>query len=110
MRHTAITHLTDLGYRTLAAASGKEAIDLLARTPEIDLVFTDVVMPGGMTGWELGEAARRLRPDVRILYTSGFSEASVQDGRANVAASHFLGKPYRKHELAQKLRQLLGEG
>jgi CheY-like chemotaxis protein len=110
VRHTAITHLTDLGYRTLAAAGGKEAIEILARTPEVDVVFTDVVMPGGMTGWELGEKARRLRPDIRILYTSGFSEASVQDGRAHVAASHFLGKPYRKHELAHKLRLLLGEG
>jgi PAS domain S-box-containing protein len=110
VRRTAITHLTDLGYRTLAAASGQEAMELLARTPEVDVVFTDIVMPGGMTGWELGEAARRLRPDIRILYTSGFSEASVQDGRAHLAAGHFLGKPYRKHELAQKLRHLLGEG
>ena len=70
------------------------------------MIFTDVVMPGGMTGWELGEAVKEIRPDLPVLYTSGFSEASVQS-KAQLVARQFLGKPYRKHELASKISELL---
>jgi CheY-like chemotaxis protein len=109
VRRTAVSQLRDLGYRTLEAANGKEALAQLDGASQIALVFTDIVMPGGMTGWELGTAIKALRPDLPILYTSGFSESSVQDDRANLANRLFLPKPYRKRELAQKLQQLLGE-
>jgi CheY-like chemotaxis protein len=109
VRRTAVAQLRDLGYRTLEAASGKEALVQLNGAHDIALIFTDIVMPGGMTGWELGMAVKALRPDLPVLYTSGFSESSVQDDRAHLANRQFLPKPYRKRELAQKLQQLLGE-
>ena len=109
VRRTAVSQLRDLGYRTLEAASGKEALAQLNGTQDIALIFTDIVMPGGMTGWELGTAVKAARPDLPILYTSGFSESSVQDDRAHAASRHFLPKPYRKRDLAQKLQQLLSE-
>jgi PAS domain S-box-containing protein len=109
VRRTAVSQLRDLGYRTLEAANGKEALAQLNGAQDVALLFTDIVMPGGMTGWELGTAVKGLRPDLPILYTSGFSESSVQDDRAHAASRHFLPKPYRKRELAQKLQQLLRE-
>jgi PAS domain S-box-containing protein len=107
VRRTAVSQLRDLGYRTLEAANGKEALAQLNGTQDIALIFTDIVMPGGMTGWELGATVKATHPDLPILYTSGFSESSVQDDRAHTHARHFLAKPYRKRELAQKLAQLL---
>jgi PAS domain S-box-containing protein len=109
VRRTAVSQLRDLGYRTLEAANGKEALARLNGDSHIALVFTDIVMPGGMTGWELGAAVKAVRPDLPILYTSGFSESSVQDDRAHAASRQFLPKPYRKRDLAQKLQQLLSE-
>ncbi len=110
VRRTAVSQLRDLGYRTLEAINAKEALTQLDGAQEIALIFTDIVMPGGMTGWELGSAVKALRPDLPILYTSGFSESSIQDDRAHAHSRHFLPKPYRKRDLAQKLQQLLGEG
>ena len=109
VRRTAVSQLRDLGYRTIEAANAKEALAQLDGAQDIALIFTDIVMPGGMTGWELGTAVKALRPDLPILYTSGFSESSVQDDRAHAASRHFLPKPYRKRDLAQKLQQLLSE-
>jgi PAS domain S-box-containing protein len=109
VRRTAVSQLRDLGYRTLEAVNAQEALTQLNGGQDIALIFTDIVMPGGMTGWELGTTVRALRPDLPILYTSGFSESSVQDDRAHAASRHFLPKPYRKRDLAQKLQQLLSE-
>ena len=108
VRRTAVAQLRDLGYRTLEAVNAREALERLNGAPDIALIFTDIVMPGGMTGWELGTTVKNLRPELPILYTSGFSESSVQDDRAHVASRHFLPKPYRKRDLAKKLQQLLG--
>jgi CheY-like chemotaxis protein len=100
VRRTAVSQLRDLGYRTLEAVNGKEALAYLDGAQDIALIFTDIVMPGGMTGWELGTAVKALRPDLPILYTSGFSESSVQDDRAHAASRHF--PPYRS-AICQKL-------
>ncbi|MGB3201035.1 MAG: PAS domain-containing protein [Nodosilinea sp.] len=102
--------LEQLGYRVVEASSGLAALEILQQQPEIDLLFTDVVMPGGMSGRELGDAARRLRPDLKILYTSGYSEqAIVHNGRLDPGVK-LLGKPYRRADLAQKVRNVLDEG
>jgi PAS domain S-box-containing protein len=107
VRETVVRQLRDLGYDTLEAASGKEAIDILLSDERIDLMFSDVVMPGGMDGTQLAEAATELRPGLKILLTSGFARASIQDGATSAYLKNLLSKPYRKTELAERLRATL---
>ena len=79
----------------------------LRANPEIDLLFTDIIMPGGMSGWELADQARQIRPDLPILYSSGYAlETLVEQGRAPTQ-SIILTKPYRKADLARTLREAL---
>jgi len=101
--------LQQLGYQVIVKSSGPDALEVIRQNEEIDLLFTDVVMPGGMSGRELGDAARRLRPNLKILYTSGYSEdAIVHQGRLDPGVK-LLSKPYRRLELAQKLREVLDQ-
>src|SRR5690606_27349658 len=96
-----------LGYRVISAGSGPAAFSILQERADIDLLFTDVVMPGGMTGRMLADAARTLRPGLRVLYTSGYTEnAIVHHGRLDQGIS-LLSKPYRRAELARKIRDVL---
>ena len=108
VRRVAIARLEDTGYRVLEATNGVEARALLASHPEISLLFTDIVMPGGMTGDELAKEARSMRPDIKILFTSGYSEPHVA-GRELGASGSWLRKPYTARELAVRLRELLGQ-
>ncbi|KRQ10433.1 histidine kinase [Bradyrhizobium manausense] len=104
VRSSVIQRVEALGYRVVAAVNGKEALHRLRADPGIDMLFTDIVMPGGMSGWELAEQARRIRPGLPVLFTSGYAlETLVEQGRAQAAAV-VLTKPYRKAELAQRLR------
>lgn len=99
--------LTDLGYRVIEAADGAAAQNILESEVEIDLLFTDVVMPGGVTGRKLAEQAKARRPGLRILFTSGYTENSIlHHGRLD-AGVQLLSKPYKKHDLARKLREVL---
>ncbi|MFN0186262.1 MAG: ATP-binding protein [Aquabacterium sp.] len=107
VRQLACHELRALGYRVLQAASGAQALPLLEGGETIDLLFTDVVMPGGMSGRELADAARRLRPGLRVLYTSGYTEnAIVHHGRLDPGVQ-LLPKPYRRTELARAVRAAL---
>lgn len=104
-----VAQLEGLGYHVLQASSGAEAIEVLRQTPEIDLLFTDVVMPGGMGGRDLAEAARKSRPNLKILFTSGYTENSiVHDGRLDPGVK-LLSKPYRREQLAAKVRAVLDD-
>ncbi|WP_257166762.1 PAS domain S-box protein [Bradyrhizobium sp. SRS-191] len=104
VRQHVITQVASLGYTTLAAANAAEALDVLQRHPEIDLLFTDVIMPGAMNGRQLADAARARRPELRTLFTSGYTEnAIVHHGRLD-AGVLLLAKPYRKPELARMIR------
>lgn len=109
VRAHAITLLGELGYEVIVASNGPEAIEVLRRNEEVDLLFTDIVMPGGLTGVELAEAARTLRPGLSILYTSGYTEGAMfQSG--DLGPDHaFLQKPYRRHEIAAKVRAALDQ-
>jgi len=101
--------LADLGYQVLVAASGPEALPFLASGATIDLLFTDVVMPGGMTGRQLAEAARSMRPGLRVLFTSGYTEnVIVHAGRLDPDA-RLLSKPYRRVDLARRIRDALDD-
>jgi|AraplaMF_Col_mMF_1032025.scaffolds.fasta_scaffold00012_218 PAS domain S-box-containing protein len=107
VRETVVRQLRDLGYDTLEAPGGKEAIDILLSDERIDLMFSDVVMPGGMDGTQLAEAATELRPGLKVLLTSGFARHSIQDGATSTYLKNLLSKPYRKNELAERLRATL---
>jgi PAS domain S-box-containing protein len=107
VRRVAVARLNDTGYRVLEAADGAEARALLAEHPEISLLFTDIVMPGGMTGDELAKEAKGMRPAIKILFTSGYAEPHVA-GRELGATGSWLKKPYTARELAVRLRELLG--
>jgi PAS domain S-box-containing protein len=99
--------LTSLGYRAVAASNGLEALDLLAHESHIDLLLTDVVMPGGMDGREVAEEARLIQPDLKVLYTSGYFEgALLRNGKID-ANAQLLVKPYRKRKLAEKVLEAL---
>jgi len=107
VRRYAEEQLINLGYTVLVASSPREALTLIQEHPDIDLLFTDVVMPGGMNGRQLAEAARAHRPDLKVLYTSGYTRnAIVHDGRLDPGVL-MLAKPYRQAELAAKIREAL---
>jgi len=110
LRRVAVKLLTELGYAVHESDSAQHALGLLEDDRSIDLLFTDVVMPGGMTGFDLAKAARSLRPDLRILLTTGYSEDFVKSGTEQPEGVDLIGKPYRKRELALKLRSVIGGG
>ncbi len=110
VREMAIALLESLGYATVPAPNGAVAISILHERPDVEILFTDIVMPGGMNGTNLAAAALAIRPDLAVLYTSGFAEHSLTpDSRPNDDWP-LIGKPYRKAELARRLRQALALG
>ena len=107
VRSSVILRVESLGYKVVLAVDGREAVMKLRTNPEIDMLFTDIVMPGGMSGWEVAELAQQMRPGLPTVFTSGYAlEALVDQGRAPVK-SIVLTKPYRKAELAHRLREAL---
>jgi CheY-like chemotaxis protein len=108
VRTYAVACLESLGYRVTAAVDGNEALALLGQGTAVDLLFTDIVMPGGMNGWELAERAQRLRPGLKVLLTSGYAlETLAARGRLH-PEMQVLNKPYRKADLARRLREVMG--
>jgi PAS domain S-box-containing protein len=107
VRCFAADQLRDLGYRVTEAANGPEALASIDAGLEFDLLFTDVVMPGGLNGRQLADAVRERRPGVRVLFTSGYTEnAIVHHGRLDPGVQ-LLAKPYRRDELARRVRAVL---
>jgi CheY-like chemotaxis protein len=107
VRQYVTAQLHSLGYRTLEAANATEALTITESGMEFDLLFTDVIMPGVMNGRELaGEMARR-RSNLKVLFTSGYTENALLDHGRLPAGVLLLAKPYRKSELAGMLRQAL---
>ena len=98
--------LVALGYRVVQAADGAKALEIIRTAQTIDLLFTDMVMPG-MNGRQLAEQAVAIRPSLKVLYTSGYVENGiVHEGRLDPGV-HLLGKPYRREELARRVREIL---
>ncbi len=107
VRAYAVTCLENFGYHVIEAVDGRDALNKIAGGAAADLLFTDVVMPGGINGWELAESARRMRPNLKVLLTSGYAlEALAERGRLPVGAV-VLNKPYRKAELGRRVREAL---
>jgi len=110
VRTYVIAQLTGLGYKTLSAANGAEALAIDDRGIQFDLLFTDVIMPGKMNGRQLAEEMANRRPSLKVLFTSGYTEnAIIHHGRLDPGV-FLLAKPYRKSELARMLRRVLGAG
>ncbi|MBR0714938.1 AAA family ATPase [Bradyrhizobium liaoningense] len=110
VRSYVVTQLEGLGYRTISAANGPEALALVNQGVAFDLLFTDVVMPGGINGRELADAVTQRRPGMPVLYMSGYAEgAMTQDGCLEPGVT-LLNKPYRPAEMARLIRQVLGSG
>ncbi len=103
------TMLAHLGYRVLEAPSADAARGVLAQHARIDLLFTDVIMPGATTSTQLAELARETHPAIRVLFTSGYTEdAVIHDGKLAEGVS-LLSKPYSRDELARALRAVLAQ-
>jgi CheY-like chemotaxis protein len=107
VRATVIRQLADLGYAVVEAEKAQAALALL-NDPEtkIDLLFTDLVMPGGMNGHELARAALVERPGLKVLFTSGYPGSTLRSDDRLKEGEHFLSKPYRRQDLARKLHEI----
>ncbi|MFC0252168.1 histidine kinase famiy protein [Massilia consociata] len=106
VRQLAETHLRGCGYRVLSAASGEAALETMDRYGSVDLLFTDIIMPGGMNGLRLAELVRERQPEVPVLLATGYIDALPATKDAT-AAFPILTKPYRLNELAERIRQAL---
>jgi CheY-like chemotaxis protein len=110
MRLLSIAALRDLGYRPVEAANGKDALRLLDDEPSVKLLFSDVLLPGGMTGFDLAREAAQRRPDLKVLFTSGYTEKAVMPDDVAERGWQLVPKPYRWAELGRKIAAALGEG
>jgi PAS domain S-box-containing protein len=102
-------NLQDLGYVVIGARNAAAAIKFLAVSEEIHLLFSDVVLPGGINGLQLSREARRLRPGIKVLLTSGYSGTILKDDASSDKVLPFISKPYRRAELANRLRAVLDD-
>ena len=110
VRDMAVTLLEDLGYKVLHADNGPSAIAQLETAPVIDLLLTDVVLAGGMNGRDVAAELGRRRPDVKVLYMSGHLDKSLAHWDWPDEGVELLSKPFRKSELARKIRTVLDGG
>jgi CheY-like chemotaxis protein len=104
---TAKETVADLGYRVLSARNGREALQILKSSENVDLLFSDIVMPGSINGVQLATEARRFRPSLKVLLTSGYTAAALRDKHGLPKDFPVLGKPYRRDQLAANLREII---
>ena len=100
------TALEDLGYNVIGSGAGADALEILSGDREIDLLLADVIMPG-MSGIQVWEAARRLRPDLKVLFMSGYSAGLLERRGTGELDAPFIPKPFRIRELSRKIREVL---
>lgn len=101
--------LGDLGIQVVTAVTGEDALQKLDAHPEVGLLFTDIILPGGMDGVQIAAAARKRRPDLKVLYTTGYADNTiVHQGRLDPSIV-LLTKPYKQSELASKIAEALGK-
>lgn len=99
----AIELFRTMGYEVLSANNGKDALGVLERTPDVGVLFSDVVMPG-MSGIDLGKKARDLIPGIRVILASGYAEPAMKASNDSLGDFKFLKKPYRMAEIIKMLR------
>ena len=99
--------MRELGYRVIEAHDGPSALRLLERQPRVDLLFTDIVLPGGLTGAEVAMRARTLRPKLKVLFTTGYARnAIIHHGRLDKGVQ-LIVKPFSFSDLAVKVRDVI---
>ncbi len=101
--------LEELGYSVLEAADGQAALELLQQNPGIDLLVTDVGLPGGMNGRQLADAARASRPDLKVLFVTGYAEHAVLNHGELEPGMHILTKPYQMEAFAGRIKELIAQ-
>ncbi|MEE8284238.1 MAG: response regulator, partial [Alphaproteobacteria bacterium] len=109
VRTLSVALLRSLGYEILETANAETALKALESAPRVNLLFTDVVLPGGMSGPELAAEVESRFPGMAVLYTSGYTEIANFDQGAFGADTELLQKPYRKADLAWKVRRALDQ-
>jgi CheY-like chemotaxis protein len=108
VRKTVIRQLHDLGYMTVEADSGARALHLVKDGLGFELLLTDVVMPGGITGYQLADELRTGRPELKVLFTSGYTDLAAASNHS-ARKDPLLSKPYRKQDLGRAVRAVLDE-
>ena len=106
MRKIATRVLGKAGYTVIKAAHAKKALERIKRLPRLDLLFTDVMLTGTLNGIELAREVRQLRPEVKVLYTSGYAKNEIN---LSDEGAEFLPKPYRRKDLIRKVQEVLDE-
>ena len=109
VRRTVATHLAQFGFWVTTAANGPEALKILDDGAAVDVIFTDIVMPGGMSGRDLAREAVKRRPGIKVIFTSGYDVQAASEGPLSETAD-FLPKPFRRQDLIRKIRDALGSG
>ncbi|MFO0991543.1 MAG: PAS domain S-box protein [Hyphomicrobiales bacterium] len=108
VRQVACNFIGDFGYDVVEAENGADALGKLREHPDIDLMFSDVVMPGGMNGFELAKAAYSIRPDLKVVHTSGYPRgAMVHQEESRFREGFIIMKPYRREDLHNILKEAL---
>lgn len=108
VRQLTIKRLKMIGYEVLEASDGPRALDILRGSSPVDLVFTDLIMPGGLSGREVAIQARQLKPGIKVLLTSGYAEELVHGDELQREQLKVLRKPYQQADLIAALRDVLG--
>ena len=106
-RATLAAMVTELGYRVVEAENGASALPILQQERPVDILLSDVIMPGGMNGLDLAKAARKRRPDIRVLFVSGYDRMVIAQATRYDDSLKLLNKPFSLTDLARELSALL---
>jgi len=104
----AVVYLEDMGYRVLHATDGPSALAIIAHEGNIDLLITDIIMPGGMNGVQLAARAQQLKPSIKIIYSSGFTSDALSEKSGMKIDAPLLNKPYQRKEFVDMVRRVMG--
>ncbi len=107
VRDVVVSLLRKLGYQVVAASDGQEALERLDEVGGVDLLFTDIVLPGGMTGQDVANEVAKRRPGAKFLFTSGYAASAIGDSGQVAHGTELLSKPYPMKALANRIREIL---
>jgi CheY-like chemotaxis protein len=107
IRELVATSLAVEGFQVLCAEDAAHALRLLDEHPEVELLFTDILMPGDLHGYDLARQARRIKPDIKLLYTSGYALAAAIGKSVPIEEARMVNKPYRLDQLIDEIRRAL---